>query len=85
MVDELAQLARDAGMSLSQLAIAWTLSHPAVDVAIVGTRNPSHVDEAVGAGDLDLDESVAARIEGVIRAATSVDGPSPEGMPESGQ
>jgi hypothetical protein len=38
IVRELQRWAVERGHTVSQLAIAWTLAHPAVDVAIVGTR-----------------------------------------------
>jgi aryl-alcohol dehydrogenase-like predicted oxidoreductase len=59
------------------------LSNPAVDVAIVGTRNPAHLDDALGAGNLDLDEDVLDRIDQIVRDAVPIDGPSPEAMPEA--
>jgi aryl-alcohol dehydrogenase-like predicted oxidoreductase len=83
VVDELAELARmDLGITVSQLALAWTLANPAVHATIVGTRDPDHVDEAVAAAAVQLDDAVLARIEEIIAAATPVAGPSPEGMPE---
>jgi aryl-alcohol dehydrogenase-like predicted oxidoreductase len=83
VVDQLGQLASDLDMSLSQLAIAWVLSNPAVDVAIVGTRDPGHVDDAVGASDLELDAATLERIEQIVSGAEPIDGPSPETMPEA--
>ena len=44
--------ATSSGPRSSRLAIAWTLAHPAVHVAIVGTRDPGHVDDAIAAADL---------------------------------
>jgi aryl-alcohol dehydrogenase-like predicted oxidoreductase len=82
-VAELAQLARDLGITLSQLAVAWTLANPAVDVAIVGTRNPAHVDQALAAADVTLEPAVLERIEAIMRGAHPIAGPSPEAMPES--
>jgi aryl-alcohol dehydrogenase-like predicted oxidoreductase len=73
----------DLGITLSQLAVAWTLANPAVHVAIVGTRNPAHVDEAVAAASISLDDAVIGRIDEIMRDAASVAGPSPEGMPEN--
>jgi aryl-alcohol dehydrogenase-like predicted oxidoreductase len=43
-VRELDGFARERGRSVSQLAIAWTLANPAVDVAIVGARRAIHID-----------------------------------------
>jgi aryl-alcohol dehydrogenase-like predicted oxidoreductase len=81
---ELQRLAGDElGISLSQLAIAWTLANPAVHVAIVGTRNAAHVDEALAAVDVTLDPATLERIEAITRDAHPVAGPSPEAMPES--
>ncbi len=71
-VAELDRLAReDLGTTVSKLAIAWTLSNPAVHVAIVGTRNPAHIDDALAAADLRLDGDVLARIDEIMRAAQS--------------
>jgi aryl-alcohol dehydrogenase-like predicted oxidoreductase len=80
-VDLLRQLAQgELGITLPQLAVAWTLHNPAVDVAIVGTRNPQHVDEALAASDIDLDGEVMQRIDQIMIGAVPVGGPSPEGM-----
>ena len=75
-LDRFAQF--ELGTSVSRLAIAWTLSNPAVHVAIVGTRNPKHIDDAIAADDLVLDTSALNRIEDIIRDEVRVGGPSPE-------
>jgi aryl-alcohol dehydrogenase-like predicted oxidoreductase len=80
-VDRLRQLAgEELGITLAQLAVAWTLHNPAVHVAIVGTRDPKHIDEALAAADLDLDDEVMRRIDQIMKDAIPVGGPSPEGM-----
>ncbi|MEA2215689.1 MAG: hypothetical protein QOK19_1250 [Solirubrobacteraceae bacterium] len=80
-VDELAQFARERGHSVSQLAIAWTLANPAVDVAIVGSRRASHIADSVGALDLRLSPADMSEIDELMSGAVAVAGPSPEGMP----
>ncbi len=40
--------------SPGEVAIAWTLKHPAVTAAIVGGRRPEQLDGIVGAADLQL-------------------------------
>ena len=67
VVGQLSKVASESGVSISQMAIAWTLSNSAVDVAIVGTRDPAHLDDALGAGSLDLDEDVLGRIDEIVR------------------
>ncbi len=84
IVADLERLARDElGLTVSQLAVAWTLANPAVDVTIVGTREPAHIDEAVAAASVSLEGAVLRRIDEIIRGAAPVVGPSPESMPES--
>jgi aryl-alcohol dehydrogenase-like predicted oxidoreductase len=77
-LDRFAQL--ELGTSVSRLAIAWTLSNPAVHVAIVGTRNPKHIDDAIAATDLMLDQSALRGIEEIISDEVRVGGPTPESV-----
>ncbi|MCW2548600.1 MAG: putative oxidoreductase, aryl-alcohol dehydrogenase like protein [Mycobacterium sp.] len=74
----LGALATELGFTLPQLAISWTLTNPEVDVAIVGTRNSDHVDEAVAASMIDLDDEVIQRIDNLVVDAVPIAGPSPE-------
>jgi aryl-alcohol dehydrogenase-like predicted oxidoreductase len=81
VVAQLKRLAtQELGITLAQLATAWTLANPAVHVAIVGTRNAEHVDEALAAAEIDLDHEVMHRINLIMADATPVSGPSPEMM-----
>jgi len=80
VVAELGALATELGCTLPQLAIGWTLANPAVHVAIVGTRDREHVDEALAASAMDLDDAVMQRIDALIADAVPVAGPSPEEM-----
>jgi aryl-alcohol dehydrogenase-like predicted oxidoreductase len=80
VVQRLRRVADDLGVALSQLAVAWTLANPAVHVAIVGTRNARHIDEAVAAAELDLGADVLGRIDEILAAAVPVGGPSPEAV-----
>ena len=77
-LDRFAQL--ELGTSVSRLAIAWALANPAVQVAIVGTRNPAHIEDAIAAADLELDLSALRRIEDIISDEVRVGGPSPESV-----
>ena len=52
-----------------QVAIAWTLRHPAVTGAIVGARNPTQVEEILAASELRLTDQEIAEIEGVGEVA----------------
>jgi aryl-alcohol dehydrogenase-like predicted oxidoreductase len=75
------RFASDRGHTVSQLAIAWALANPAVDVAIVGARRAPHIEDSVGALQLRLTPADMAEIDRLMSAAVAVAGPSPEAMP----
>jgi len=79
-VDQLKDFAREHAISLPQLAVAWTLSHPAVHVAIVGARRPAQLEETAAAADVTLSDDDRREIDRVLAGALPVVGPSPEGM-----
>ena len=54
--------------------------NPALQVIIVGSRNPKHIDYAIAAADLELDASALRRIEDIISDEVRVGGPSPESV-----
>jgi aryl-alcohol dehydrogenase-like predicted oxidoreductase len=80
-VAELERFARERDHTVSQLAIAWTLANPSVDVAIVGSRRASHIEDSVGALELRLSAEEMAEIDRLMSGAVAVAGPSPEAMP----
>jgi aryl-alcohol dehydrogenase-like predicted oxidoreductase len=79
-VGRLDELAGELGTTVSALAIAWALAHPAVDVAIVGARRADHIEESIGAADLRLDDNDLAVIEAIMHGAVGVGGPTPESV-----
>jgi len=48
------------------VAVAWTLTNPAVDGAIVGLRRPGQVAAIVGAANLALSQDDLDAIEGRV-------------------
>lgn len=65
VVERLKAVGARHGCTPGQVAIAWTLRHPAVTAAIVGARRPEQVDEIVGAADLTLSSAEMTELEGV--------------------
>lgn len=64
LVERLRIVGARHGRSPGEVAIAWTLHHPAVTGAIVGTRRPHQVDGIIGAMDFRLTPTEIAEIEG---------------------
>ena len=51
------------GRSPGEVAVAWTLAHPAVTGAIVGFRRPEQVDDLIGASDFRLSPDERAEVD----------------------
>ncbi len=66
LVELLREIGAAQGRSVGEVAIAWTLQHPAVTGSIVGVRNKSQVDGIIGAVDLELTENDLTRIESLL-------------------
>lgn len=64
LVERLRIVGARHGRSPGEVAIAWTLHHPAVTGAIVGARSPHQVDGIIGAMDFRLTPTEIAEIEG---------------------
>jgi aryl-alcohol dehydrogenase-like predicted oxidoreductase len=67
LVEFLREIGNRHGVSPAEVAIAWTLSHPAVTGAIVGARRPDQVDGVVGAADLKLTGDELDEIEAFLK------------------
>ena len=83
VVRDLTQFAARRDATVAQLAIAWTLANPAVDVAIVGARSPEQIRQTAPGADLRLSPEDMAQIELILRGEVAVGGPAPEAMPRS--
>ena len=56
----------DLGITLVQLAIAWTLKPTPVSCVLVGAKSPGQVADHVGASDVELDAEALERIETIL-------------------
>jgi aryl-alcohol dehydrogenase-like predicted oxidoreductase len=72
LIDELDQLARDAGMSLTHLALAWVLEHPAVTAAIIGPKTMEQLDDLLAARGLRVPHEVLDRIDELVTPGTTL-------------
>jgi voltage-dependent potassium channel beta subunit len=66
-VDKLRPVASDAGLSMSQLALAWVLQHDNVSSAIIGASRPEQVEDNVEAAGVRLSPEVVSQIDGILK------------------
>jgi aryl-alcohol dehydrogenase-like predicted oxidoreductase len=76
-VEELLKVAADAGMTVTHLAMAFVLEHPAVTAAIIGPRTMEQLDDLLAGVDVRLDADVLDRIDEVVPPGTSIAGADP--------
>jgi aryl-alcohol dehydrogenase (NADP+) len=57
VVDRVGEIARQRGVSHAQVALAWLLHQPGVVAPIVGASKPHHLDDALAALELKLDDA----------------------------
>jgi aryl-alcohol dehydrogenase-like predicted oxidoreductase len=62
-VDELGQLAKQAGVPLVTLANAWVLANPAITAPIIGASRPDQLDESLAAADYVLDADLKRQLD----------------------
>jgi aryl-alcohol dehydrogenase-like predicted oxidoreductase len=65
-VATLRPLAERAGLTMTQMALAWCLCQPAVTSTIVGATKVEHVDDNVAAGDVTLDSATVAEMDRIL-------------------
>lgn len=68
---QLAQLAQEADLTATQLALAWILRQPNVASALVGASNPQQLIESSKASGVVLAQDVLQKIEEILNQSTS--------------
>ena len=66
VVEELGTIAERLGLTVAQLALAWTFHQAGVTGAIAGSRNPAHVKTNAAAGEVTLDPATLDEIEALL-------------------
>ena len=72
VVEELAQLAEEAGITLIELAIAFVINHPGVTSAIIGPRTMEQLESQLSAADITLSVDVLDRIDQLVQPGVTI-------------
>jgi aryl-alcohol dehydrogenase-like predicted oxidoreductase len=70
--DALGALAEEAGITLIQMATAFTTHHPAVTSAIIGPRTKEHLDGYLAADGVDLSSDLLDQIDQIVPPAVTI-------------
>src|SRR6478609_2767039 len=63
IVEAVAGIAEERGVSRAQIALAWMLRKPAITAPIVGATRPAHLSDAVAAVGIELSDGEMERLE----------------------
>jgi aryl-alcohol dehydrogenase-like predicted oxidoreductase len=63
VIDVVAEVALERGVSMAQIALAWVLSKPGVTSPIVGATKVGHISDAIAAAALTLTDDEVLRLE----------------------
>lgn len=63
VVETLLEVAGELGHDPAQVALAWLLSKPNVVAPIIGATKMDHLDSAIDAADIELDDETIERLE----------------------
>ena len=63
VVEALETIARDKGVPMSQVALAWMRRHPAITAPIVGATKMHHLDDAIASLEVTVSDAEAAALE----------------------
>ena len=71
-VEELIKIAADAGCSLTHLALAFVVAHPAVTAAIIGPRTMEQLTDLLAGAEVALDDDILDRIDQIVPPGTNL-------------
>lgn len=72
-VQQLTPLAKEAGLSMSQMALAWVLQNNNVSAAIIGASRPEQVIENAKAAGVKLEAGLLSAIDDVLKPVVQLD------------
>lgn len=75
-VEQLIELATGIGCTLPELAVAFTVAHPAVTSAIIGPRTMEQLDGLLKGAALTLDDAALDRIDEIVPPGTNLYDPA---------
>ena len=72
-VQQLVPLAKEAGLSMAQLAVAWVLQNDNVASAIIGASRPEQVQDNAAASGVTLGDELLTKIDKILDAVIERD------------
>jgi aryl-alcohol dehydrogenase-like predicted oxidoreductase len=65
-VEQLIPLAKEAGLSLTHLAMAFVIAHPGVTAALLGPRTMEQLEDLLAGAEIALSDEVLDRVDEIV-------------------
>ena len=62
-VEALRELAKEAGVNLVTLSVAWVMANQAVTAPIIGASNPGQLEHSLAAADYTIDDDLKSKLD----------------------
>jgi 1-deoxyxylulose-5-phosphate synthase len=72
VANAVSEMARERGMTASQLSLLWTKDQPGITAPIIGPRTLAHLEDALGIIDKTLDDADRPLFDGLVHPGTFV-------------
>ncbi len=72
LVDQLAKVAADAGLSMTHMAMAFVVAHPGVTAAIIGPRTMDQLTDVLAGASVQLDDDTLDRLDEIVPPGSTV-------------
>lgn len=69
---KVAEVARDLGLTSSQMALLWVKDQPAVTSPIIGPRTEAHLEDALAVLEKSLDDETAGTLDEIVPPGTAI-------------
>jgi len=76
------EIAKESGLTLRHMAMAFALEHPAITSAVIGPRTLNQLSDLIECADLRLTSDVLDKIDEIIPPGTNLSGFNPTAIPE---
>ncbi len=73
-VEQIVEVAEQAGLSMVDLSLAFVIRHPGVTSAIIGPRTMEQLESQLGAPDVTLSADVLDRLDEIVPPGTNIGG-----------
>jgi 1-deoxyxylulose-5-phosphate synthase len=74
-VDALRQLAKEAGVNLVTLSVAWVMANQAVTAPIIGASNPDQLGRSLAAAEYTIDDDLMSQLDDLTHEYRMGDAP----------